>query len=75
MTSKIFVFCFCLAATAGCASTPEDKAAGKPTTVKVSDKEKKAQEARFIKDIYRALEEGNVAMADALLVRVLYINP
>ncbi|MCZ6495169.1 MAG: tetratricopeptide repeat protein [Alphaproteobacteria bacterium] len=75
MTPRLFVFCFCLAALAGCASTPDDKVVKKPTAPEVSGKQKKEQEARFIKDIYRALEEGNVATADALRVRVLYINP
>lgn len=45
------------------------------TAPEASDKQKKEQEARFIKDIYRALDQGDLAMADALLIRVLYINP
>lgn len=45
------------------------------TAPEASDQQKKEQEARFIKDIYRALDQGDLAMADALLVRVLYINP
>jgi Tfp pilus assembly protein PilF len=63
-----------LAALVGCASTPKDDAAGQPVAAPVSDKTKKEQEARFIKDIYRALDEGNIATADALLVRVVQIN-
>ena len=75
MTPRLFVFCFFLAALAGCASTPDGKAVKASTATKALDEQKKEQEARFIKDIYRALDEGDIAMADSLLVRVLHINP
>lgn len=73
---RIIAFCLCLGVLAACAAGPEKKTAAKlPAPPPVPESVKKEQEARFIKDFYRALEEGDMATADALLVRVNRINP
>jgi Flp pilus assembly protein TadD len=59
----------------GCASTSEKDAAGQTAAAPVSDETKKGQEARFIKDTYSAIDHGDLATADALLLQVLQINP
>jgi Tfp pilus assembly protein PilF len=61
---------------AACATAPEKKTAAKPPSPPpVPDSVKKEQEARFIKDVYRALDVGDVATADAMLRRAVLINP
>jgi Flp pilus assembly protein TadD len=76
MMQKILAFCLCLGVLAACAAGPQKKTAAKPPAPPpVPESVKKEQEARFVKDIYRALEEGDLATADALLRRVTLINP
>ena len=76
MTQRLLAICLCLAVLAGCAAGPEKRSVAKPPAPPpVPDSVKKEQEARFIKDVYRALEQGDLATADAMLRRVVVINP
>lgn len=71
---RAFVFCLCAAFLAGCATASGDESTPAPVTAEASER-KKEQEKRFVRDIYQALEDGEVETAEALLVRLLYINP
>jgi Flp pilus assembly protein TadD len=73
---RILAFCLCLGVLAACAAGSQQKTAAKPPAPPpVPESVKKEQEARFITDVYRALDEGDMATADALLRRVTLINP
>lgn len=63
----------CAALLTGCATASSEEPA-KPAPAELTELQKK-QEKRFVKDIHQALEDGEANTAEALLVRLLYINP
>ncbi len=75
MTSRILASLCVLALVAGCQTTAKDKPEAKAPAPKISEAEKKRQEARFVKDIHRALDEGKIKSADSLVARLRFISP
>lgn len=78
MNKRLPALSLCLCVLAACATAPgkkETAAKKPPSPPPIPESVKKEQEARLIKDVYRALEEGDMGTADTMLQRVVLINP